>query len=68
MNYRQIRQFKLANYIRYTYKTKADDLSNIIKKHDLYHHQGSLPKNFIKTLPYYKQAYHALQMLRINNI
>ena len=53
-------------YIRYchNYKPTTDELPSIIKKQDLYHHQGSLPNNFIKSMPDYKQAYRAIQMFK----
>lgn len=53
-------------YIRYCndYKPNADDLPSIIKKQDLYHHQGQMPNNFITTLPDYKQAFRAIQMFK----
>ncbi len=53
-------------YIRYchNYKTTCDELPNIIKKKDLYHHQGAMPNNFLNTLPDYKQAFRAIQMFK----
>ncbi len=33
-------------------------------KKDLYHHQGSMPNNFLNTLPDYKQAFRAIQMFK----
>lgn len=53
-------------YIRYCYdyKPAADDVPNIIKKQDLYHHQGNMPNNFLSTLPDYKQAYRAIRMFK----
>ncbi|MBO5250817.1 MAG: DUF1016 family protein [Bacteroidaceae bacterium] len=53
-------------YIRYcyNYKPTADDLEKIIKKQDLYHHQGNIPNNFLASLPDYKQAYRAIQMFK----
>lgn len=53
-------------YIRYchNYKPTTDDLPNIIKKQDLYHHQGNMPNNFLSTLPDYKQAYRAIRMFK----
>lgn len=33
-------------------------------KHDLFHHQGSIPNNFIDTLPDHKQAFRAIQMFK----
>lgn len=44
-------------------KVTAEDLEGIIKK-DLFHHQGKMPNNFIKTIPDYKQAYRAMQMFK----
>ena len=46
------------------YKPIVDDLENIIKRQDLYHHKGSMPNNFLSTLPDYKQAYRAIQMFK----
>lgn len=53
-------------YIRYcyNYKPATDDLRDIIRKEDLYHHQGALPNNFISTIPDYKQAFRAIQMFK----
>lgn len=53
-------------YIRYchNYKPTTEDLPNIIKKQDLYHHQGSMPNNFLATMPDYKQAYRAIRMFK----
>jgi len=53
-------------YIKYCdqYKPTCDDLPSIIKKQDLYHHQGQMPNNFITTLPDYKQAFRAIQMFK----
>jgi len=53
-------------YIRYchNYKPTTDNLPQIIKKQDLYHHQGSLPKNFMQTIPDYKQAFRSIQMFK----
>ena len=53
-------------YIRYchNYKPTTDDLPSIIKKQDLYHHQGNMPNNFLSTLPDYKQAYRAIRMFK----
>lgn len=52
-------------YIRYcnVYKPTTEALPQIIRQ-DLFHHQGTLPNNFISTLPEYKQAYRAIQMLK----
>lgn len=33
-------------------------------KQDLYHHQGSMPNNFLSTMPDYKQAFQAIQMFK----
>lgn len=44
-------------------KVTAEDLGGIIKK-DLFHHQGKMPNNFLKTIPDYKQAYRAMQMFK----
>lgn len=53
-------------YIRYchNFKPTTDDLPQIIKKQDLYHHQGTLPNNFIQTIPDYKQAFRSMQMFK----
>lgn len=53
-------------YIRYchNYKPTTEDLPLIIKKQDLYHHQGSLPNNFVQTIPDYKQAFRTMQMFK----
>lgn len=53
-------------YIRYchNYKPAADEVRNIIKKHDLFHHQEALPNNFLATIPDYKQAFRAIQMFK----
>ena len=53
-------------YIRYAnnYKPSADALEKIIRKQDLYHHQGLMPNNFLVSMPDYKQAFHALQMFK----
>lgn len=52
-------------YIRYchNYKPTTDQLPKIIKQ-DLYHHQGSMPNNFVETMPDYKQAFRAMQMFK----
>ena len=44
-------------YIRYchNYKPTTEDLPNIIKRQDLYHHQDKMPNNFLATIPDYKQ-------------
>lgn len=53
-------------YIRYchNYKPTCDEMTSIIKKQNLYNHQGKLPNNFLKTMPDYKQAYKAIQMFK----
>jgi predicted nuclease of restriction endonuclease-like (RecB) superfamily len=53
-------------YIRYchNYKPTTEDLSQIIKKQDLYHHQDKIPNNFLATIPDYKQAYRAIRMFK----
>ena len=53
-------------YIRYchNYKPKAEDLPDIIKKQDLFHHQDKMPNNFLSTIPDYKQAYRAIRMFK----
>lgn len=53
-------------YIRYchNYKPAADDVRSIIQKQDLYHHQASLPNNFLTNIPDYKQAFRAIQMFK----
>lgn len=53
-------------YIRYchNYKPTTDALPKIIRKQDLYHHQGEMPNNFMTTIPDYKQAYRAMQMFK----
>lgn len=53
-------------YIRYchNYKPTTEDLPNIIKKQDLYHHQDKMPNNFLATIPDYKQAYRAIRMFK----
>lgn len=53
-------------YIRYchNYKPTTEELSNIIKKQDLYHHQEKMPNNFLATIPDYKQAYRAIRMFK----
>ena len=52
-------------YIQFAAENKvtAEDLEGIIKK-DLFHHQGKMPNNFLKTIPDYKQAYRATQMFK----
>ena len=52
-------------YIRYCheYKPTTEAISTIIKQ-DLYHHQGSMPNNFLATIPDYKQAYRAMSMFK----
>lgn len=53
-------------YIRYchNYKPATDEVRNIIKKQDLYHHQEALPNNFLATIPDYKQAFRTIQMFK----
>ena len=53
-------------YIRYCheYKPVAEEVPDIIKKQDLYHHQSKMPNNFLATLPDYKQAYRAIRMFK----
>ena len=53
-------------YIRYchNYKPTTEALPAIIKKQDLYHNQGTLPNNFVQTIPDYKQAFQAIQMFK----
>lgn len=53
-------------YIRYchNYKPTTETLPSIIKKQDLYHHQGTMPNNFLATIPDYKQAYRAIKMFK----
>lgn len=53
-------------YIRYchNYKPTTEILPTIIKKQDLYHHQGSISNNFLATIPDYKQAYRAIKMFK----
>lgn len=53
-------------YIRYchNYKPTTETLPTIIKKQDLYHHQGSISNNFLATIPDYKQAYRAIKMFK----
>lgn len=53
-------------YIRYchNYKPTTETLPSIIKKQDLYHHQGAMPNNFMATIPDYKQAYRAIKMFK----
>lgn len=53
-------------YIRYCndYKLTTDDLINVIKRQDLYHHQSNMPNNFLTTMPDYKQAYRAIRMFK----
>lgn len=52
-------------YIRYchNYKPTVNDLERELR-HDLYHHQESLPNNFLATIPDYKQAFRAIQMFK----
>ncbi len=53
-------------YIRYcyNYKPAADEVRYIIRNKDLFHHQESLPNNFLDTVPDYKQAFRAIQMFK----
>ena len=53
-------------YIRYcyNYKPSTEDLPDIIKKQDLYHHQDKMANNFFATIPDYKQAYRAIRMFK----
>ena len=53
-------------YIRYchNYKPTTETLPSIIKKQDIYHHQGAMPNNFLATIPDYKQAYRAIKMFK----
>ena len=52
-------------YIRYCHEHKptTEAISTIIRQ-DLYHHQGSMPNNFLATIPDYKQAYRAISMFK----
>lgn len=53
-------------YIRYChiYKPTTEELPKIIKQQDLFHHQGSMPNNFVQAMPDYKQAFRAIQMFK----
>jgi predicted nuclease of restriction endonuclease-like (RecB) superfamily len=53
-------------YIRYcdAYKPTIDELEKAIRHQDLFHHQGSMPNNFLTTMPDYKQAYQAIRMFK----
>ena len=53
-------------YIRYcyNYKPSTEDLPDIIKKQDLYHHQDKMANNFFATIPDYKQVYRAIRMFK----
>mgnify|MGYP004442901053 CR=1 FL=1 len=53
-------------YIRYchNYKPTTELLPTLIKKHDLYHNQDSLPNNFVQAIPDYKQAFHAIRLFK----
>ena len=53
-------------YIRFchNYKPTTDELPDIIKKQDLYHHQDKMPNNFLATIPDYKKAYRAIRMFK----
>ncbi len=44
-------------------KVSVEELEGVIKQ-DLYHHQGSMPNNFLTTIPDYKQAYRAINMFK----
>lgn len=50
-------------YIKYCADFKLDNeaLERIIRQ-DLYHHQASMPNNFLASMPDYKQAYRAIKM------
>ena len=52
-------------YIQFAvdYKVKCEDLEQLMKD-DLYHHQGSLPNNFRRTIPDQLQAYRAITMFK----
>ncbi len=54
-----------AFYIHQAYTLKWDKyrLRNMLKA-DLYHHQGALPNNFVKTLPESSQALRAIEMFK----
>ncbi|MDD5997187.1 MAG: PDDEXK nuclease domain-containing protein [Bacteroidales bacterium] len=53
-------------YIRYTHNNKpsVEYLEQIIRKQDLFHHQGVIPNNFLSSIPDYKQAFRAIQMFK----
>lgn len=53
-------------YIRYTHNNKpsVEYLEQIIRKQDLFHHQGVIPNNFLSSIPDYKQAFQAIQMFK----
>lgn len=53
-------------YIRYchNYKPTAESLQKTIRQNDLFHHQDSMPNNFVQTMPDYKQAFQAIQMFK----
>lgn len=53
-------------YIRYchNFKPTTDAVADIIRRQDLYHHQGAMPNNFLSTLPDYKQAFQAINMFK----
>ena len=53
-------------YVRYchNYKPTTEGLPTIIKKQDLFHNQGTLPNNFMQTIPDYKQAFRTIQMFK----
>ena len=52
-------------YIKYCTDFKLDNeaLKQIIRQ-DLYHHQASMPNNFLASMPDYKQAYRAIKMFK----
>lgn len=52
-------------YIKYCADFKLDNeaLERIIRQ-DLYHHQASMPNNFLASMPDYKQAYRAIKMFK----
>lgn len=52
-------------YIRHTYQNQWSKyrLSEMLKS-DLYHHQGDLPNNFVKTMPDARTALQAIEMFK----
>lgn len=52
-------------YIKYCADYKLDNaaLEQVIRQ-DLYHHQSSMPNNFLTSMPDYKQAYRAIKMFK----